>query len=341
MNSSTDILAQAQSKMENDPSAALYLLNSIPNPQNMDEEHYMEYVIANVRAKMLTSQNVKNDTLIFKAQEYFNNRNNPAQAAYANYYASAVHYSNGAIYKDMESTMLAKYYALKAGDNTMVAKCLQSIGNIYYEKRILDSALVYYRQASYYYDLTQGQETQKYKVLNFIGQSHYNKGNIDSAYFYFSRGLREVEQLDREDLQATFRHMLGVVYREQKDFSKSSAYLHRALTEVKNREEAARINLGLLRLYINKNQLDSAAYYADQIKQRLPDMSYIYSVQGSYVALAEYYQKSGNYKEAAYYKDSLRSIDRKIYESNNERGLKEAEDKYDSGLREKEMHNMR
>ncbi|MDR2953550.1 MAG: tetratricopeptide repeat protein [Prevotella sp.] len=339
-NHSTDILAQAQSKMESDPSAALYLLNSIPNPQSMDEEHYMEFIVANVRAKSLTYQSVKNDTLIFKAQKYFNNRNNPAQAAYANYYASSVYYGNGAIYKDMESTMLAKYYALKAGDNVMVAKCFQSIGNTYYEKKILDSALVYYRQASYYYNLTQGQDTQKYTVINFIGQSYYNDGNIDSAYFYFNRGLQGAEQLGRKDLQATFRHMLGRVYRRQKDFQKSSAYLHRALAEVENKEEAGRMNLSLFKLYIDKDQLDSAKYYSTRVKESLPDISYIYSRQGAYLSLTEYYQKSGDYKEAGYYKDSLRSVDRKIHELNNERGLKEAEDRYKSVLQKKEVHNL-
>ncbi|MDH6307195.1 hypothetical protein M2451_002429 [Dysgonomonas sp. PFB1-18] len=338
-NPSTEILAQAQSKMEDDPSAALYLLNSINNPQNMDKEYYMEYIVANVHAKVLLSQNVKNDTLIFEAQKYFNNRNNPAQAAYANYYASHVYYSNEATYDDLESTMLAKYYASRAGDNKLVAKSSQSIANTYYEKGILDSALVYYRQAFYYYNFTQGQETQKYKVINFIGQSHYNKGNIDSADFYFNKGLLEAIRHDRKDLEVTFRHMLGRVYRKQKDFSKSSAYLHKALAEVENKEEAARINLSLFRLYIDKNQLDSAGYYSTKVKESLPDISYIYSRQGAYKSLSYYYQKSGNYKEAANYKDSLRSVDRKIHELNSERGLKEAEDKYKSVLREKEIHN--
>lgn len=337
---STDILAQAQSKMEEDPSTALYLLGSIHNPQSMNEEHYMEYIVANVQAKVLLSQDVKNDTLIFEAQKYFNDRNNSAQAAYANYYASHVYYSNGATYDDLESTMLAKYYALKAGDNVMSAKSLQSIGNTYFRKNVFDSALVYYRQALNYYDLTQGQETQKYVAVNFMGQSHYYKGNIDSANFYFNRGLLDAVRYDRKDLQATFRHMLGVIYREQKDFSKSSAYLHKALSETKSREEAARINLSFLKLYVNKDQLDSAAYYADQIKLHLPDISYIYSVQRSYAALSDYYQKSGNYKEAAYYKDSLRTIDQKIYESNSERKLADAEGKYKSVLREKEAHNL-
>jgi len=339
-NHSTDILAQAQSKMESDPSAALYLLNSIPNPQNMDEEHYMEYIVANVRAKSLTYQSVKNDTLIFKAQKYFNSRNNPAQAAYANYYASSVYYGNGDVYNDLQSTMLAKYYALRAGDNVMAAKCFQSIGNTYYEKGVLDSALVYYRRASHYYNRTQEQETQKYTVINFIGQSHFNSENLDSAYFYFSKGLREAERLERKDLQVTFRHMLGRVYLKQKDFQKSSAYLHRALAEVEKREEAARINLSLFRLYIDKDQLDSAAYYTNQVKERLPDMSYIYSRQGTYHSLAKYYQKRGDYKEAGYYKDSLRNIENRINKSNNERDLAHAEGTYKSVLREKEKHNL-
>ena len=94
-NPSVGILVRAQSIVENNPQEALLLLDSIPHPQEMDKNHYMQYIVARVQARYKTYQDIKNDTLIVEAYKYFDDKNDPEKSALAHYYTSCVYNQKG------------------------------------------------------------------------------------------------------------------------------------------------------------------------------------------------------------------------------------------------------
>lgn len=81
------LLTQAQdSLIIGKPDIALNLLSSIDNPNKMDKESYMQYIITSVGAKYETKADITKDTLIFEAQRYFNKKEDLKYTVLANYY---------------------------------------------------------------------------------------------------------------------------------------------------------------------------------------------------------------------------------------------------------------
>ncbi|MBK5719696.1 hypothetical protein JGH11_02295 [Dysgonomonas sp. Marseille-P4677] len=339
-NHSTELLQQARLEAEENPSEALRLLNSISDPETMDKNNYMLYIVVKVQAKYRAKQNIVSDTLIFEAQKYFDSKNNSALSALANLYAASVYYENNLSYKDLEHSRLSLFYAKDAENNLLMAKSSNIIGNIYNDKNMLDSAIVYYKQALTYYDKVKNTEEYNLEVRKALGMVYRKMGDIENAYNSFNDGYIISKSLNNSQYKVTFEHMLGTIYNDKKDYIKAEKYLHLALNQTLNPKEHKRIYLSLLMLYNNKNQLDSADYYANLLKESLPEITYPYTLQESYNSLSDYYQKRGDYKEASYYASLQKDIDLKINEANNSKLLVEAEQKYKDTLKKKEAENL-
>lgn len=339
-NHSIQLLELAQQKVERNPSEALNLLNSISNPENMDKSSYMRYIVTRVQAKYKTNQNITNDTLIFEAQKYFDIQNDYVQSALAHYYISCIYYQKELSYKDFEHSRLAEYYARKAGDNFIIAKSLHSIGNVYNDKNVLDSAIIYYKQALEYYDKEVNAEKPKLDGIKALGMAYRKMGKLDDAYNTFNEGYKRSLANNNSEYKITFQHMLGTIYNDKKEYKDADKYLHEALSQTLNPDEKRRIYLSLLMLYNNTNQLDSAGYYAKNLKESLPKITYLYTLQESYSSLSDYYQKVGNYKEVAKYSNLQKDIELTIYQSNNSKLLFEADQRYKDALEKKDAERL-
>lgn len=335
-NHSIELLELAQQKAENDPAEALRLLNSIHGPETMDKDSYMRYIVTKVQAKSKAGIDITNDTLIFEAQRYFDNKNDYAQLALAHYYISSIYYKKGLPYKDFEHTQLAKYYAQKVGNSLLTAKSLHSMGLVYRDKEIFDSAILCFEEALKYYSKEEKTEKDRLEALKILGITYKDMGDSEKAYNIFNDGYKLSLSSNNLQYQVTFQHMLGTIYRDKKEYNKAEEYMQFALSQTLNPEEQRRIYLSLLVLYNNTNQLDSAGHYANLLKKVLPEITYPYTLQRSYSSLADYYRKTGNYKEVAKYSSLEKDIELQIYESNNSKLLAEADQKYKDALQKKE-----
>ena len=334
------LLEQAQTKIEDNPSEALLLLDSIRNPSGMDQDSYMRYVLLHVQAKSLMRKDIKSDTLVFDAQRYFDTKNDPYMSALAHYYSAGVYHANNTPDKELEHFMLAGHYARKAGNNLLMGKSRHSIGNLYYEKGVMDSAIVNYKQALDYYAKNGGMETFRLQVMRFTGIAYQAEGKLDSAYYYFDEGLRYSKELDNVPSQVSFTHMLGMLYRKKGDHQKSADYLRTALAETTDQQEAIWICLRFLKLYHNQNQPDSAKYYSDLMKEHLAKITYPRTLEDLYKSLSSYHEENGDYKEALHYNNLLLDVTRQINESNSLQKLSEADKKYKAALHKKELDSL-
>ena len=69
-NTHEKLLQEAQNKLaDNKPEIALNLLVSIENPEKMDKESYMKYIVTSVGAKYETKADITKDTLILKLSD--------------------------------------------------------------------------------------------------------------------------------------------------------------------------------------------------------------------------------------------------------------------------------
>lgn len=89
------IIDKAQREIEVNPQRALALLDSIINPEMMEKDDYMNYILLLVEAKINTRQDISGDTIIYEAQDYFNGKNDIQKAGLANYIAGRVSQAGG------------------------------------------------------------------------------------------------------------------------------------------------------------------------------------------------------------------------------------------------------
>ncbi|GAB6122359.1 hypothetical protein JCM30204_35080 [Dysgonomonas termitidis] len=333
-------MVQAQSKIESNPAAALLLLDSIRSPEEMDRGNYMQYIVADIQARYKTYQDIRKDTLIFEAQKYFDKEDNPYQAALANYYTASVYHENKITEKELEYFMLAEHYARIANDSLLLSKSQHSIGNFYYEKNVYDSAIVNFRKTLNYYPKNRSTESSRLNVIKTIGLSFYSTGKMDSAYYYFEKGLQMSDQFHNHDFHVIFIHMLGITLREQREYVKAGEYLRTAFSETSNPEEAQRIHIGLMKLYNTANRLDSAKHYASLFKEDVWKNAYVYSRRDMYNSLAEFYQKSGDYKNALHYSNLHKEALQEINEANNFDRIAEADRRHKATLHQKEVDRL-
>lgn len=341
-NHSAELLIKAQSIAENNPSEALLLLDSIQNPEQMDRNSYMQYIVARVQAKFnIHRPDIKNDTLILDAYKYFDEKREYAHSALAHYYTGTFYNENGFADRELKHFKLAAYYGRKVEDSLLVGKSLHWIGILYHRKNMMDSAIVNFEQALGYYATNKDAEKYRLHSINLIGFSYELSGHLDSALVFFEKGMRLAKQLDNKASQTTLSHSLGVVYRDLGDLHRSESYLQKALTETIDRDEYRRICLSTLMLYNDMNQLDSARHYSNLLKELIPEMTFAYTVQESYAAISEYYKKSGDYKTALYYNNLYDVTTQEIKEADNTKKLAEADRKYKAVIEQQELQSTR
>ncbi len=325
---SSGIVDQAQALAESNPSKALDLLDDISNPENMDREEYMKYVVTLVQTKFKTRQNITNDTLIFEAERYFSEKNKADQAALANLYAGIVYLQNGESDKAVTSFFKAENNACQAENNLTAGRSSNNIGYLYYEQDVMDSAVVYYQKALDYYEKGKVADSLILQTLTYIGRTYEHQKLLDEAKIYFDRGLDLANKINCRKNKSYFSHNLGIVYRKTGDYKLSEQLLHSALSYSPMSTDSLKVYLSLSLLNIKQNKPDSAKYYKEIVEKQLYEVSDNYTLRVIYEAFSDYYQQTGNYKQAAQYLKLEKEVRAEIEAQNRAKEIQQAHHKY-------------
>ncbi|WP_165026072.1 tetratricopeptide repeat protein [Dysgonomonas sp. ZJ279] len=337
---SSELLSKAQIIVEQYPENALLYLDSIQTPESdLDKDDYMQYIVTYTQAKYKAGHDITNDSLIFKAQNYF--KNNPQKAGLANYVAGYVYFERKIDDRALESYLKAEYYARKTNDDLLIARSLHSIGNLYFIKQSMDSAIVRYKEANSYYIKTKGAEKNRLLLYQQIGRTYEDMHNLDSALVYFEKGSVLAMQLNDSDYETTFIFLKGMVLWEKEDYKQSEEYLYKALEETKNDEEALKIRLNLARLYIKIGKQDAAQFHIDEIKNGLSKINGNIGLRSVYTSLVDFYTLNADYKEAIYYEKLIGKINQQISEEKGLDKLVIAEERHQRYIVDKESAEAR
>lgn len=331
------LLAQAQDFIGTDPKQALIALDSISNPDQLDKDSYMRYILARVQAKYKTNQNISQDTLIFDAAKYFDETNNAELSTLANFYAGGLYREKKMIDKALNSYLHSKDLVSETNNSLLKGKILHNVADLYYEQDIMDSALIYYKQAFDF--LEKDNSTPTYKLTNilFIGHTFYNLGQKDSAHFYYDKGLKEAIRLDDKNNQTTFLHQLGLVSRDLKNYPQAVSYLNKALEYTQKPADSLKTYHNLLKTYNYKQQPDSAKIYINILENRFNEVEDKYLLRNMYEASAEYYKQIKDYEKALYYREQQKQIDQEIKSGNKSVELFDADKRFHLSLKDKQL----
>lgn len=337
------LLTQAQNSLIMDkPDEALNLLASIQNPNRMDKNSYMQYLVSYVGAKKETKADISSDTLIFEAQRYFNDNGDSKNSALANYYAGWVYYTNNKLPQSLESFMNGADAADKSRNYLLAGKNFNNIAYIYFEQDLFDSAVVNYKRAFPYYDKLENTNQRKIEIFTDIGLTYESDNKLDSAYVYFHRGLDLAKQTGHKLEERQLYHNLGLTCYGMKEYDKAIEYFQSALAmDSSSDAEITQINLYLLNIYNKKQNLKFAKQYADLVVTGLPKVTYKYTLKEIYSSLTDYFVQIGDYKQAFEYSKLEKLTKEQIEHETNAPALLEADKNFYLGQKDREAEAFR
>lgn len=327
-NPSVLLLKQAQNETFTNPAFAITLLDSIENPKAMDKENYMLYAIILAQTKYNNDQDISQDTLILEAQKYFIENNNPEKAALASFYTAVVYRAKKIPDTALKNFLFAEEYARQAKNKTLEAKSLHFLGNLYYEQKVLDSAIIRYQKALKCYDNEPGSEANKLMAISGIGKSYEIKDELDSAYFYFNKAINLADSVHNKNQKAIQAYNIGFVLFRKNEYDKAKSYFNNAIQQSTSTVDSLKIFLNYSLLYNKIQQSDSAKYYIELINKRLPEITDNSLLESIYGSMSEYYSQIGNHEQALSYKDMQMKVSQKITDSRSTEKILNSENKY-------------
>ena len=330
------LLEKAQSLIESAPDSALMYLDSIFLPEKfLSKENYMEYLVTNVQAKYKNFKDIKDDTIIFEAKDYFDKK---VQRLTANSQSSIFHINShlysGCVYDERQDygKALNEYnYAFSTAelshDSILMYLSTSYIANIYGKQNYFDKALEKHLQ-SINYIKEDDKEMLATSYAN-IAKGYLISLNNDNSIYYIDKALDIVTDSDNKKLLSSVYQFAHVIYRECNRIEEAKDFLRLSIEANGDSLATSLYNLNLAELYLETGEQDSTKKYTHKLINEIDNINDMAFLASSYSFISDYYSSLNMNDSALYYQDRLtRTID-KIREDNMKQNIYEVEKKYD------------
>lgn len=317
-NSPEAILSEADKIVDLSPDSALFLLETIANPENLDEKEYNRYLLLNVKAKDKDYRDIAGDTLVFRLKDFYLKKGDTEKAAIASFYAGRIHYMR----KDLEKAVLAYLDAenltQKSTDYNLRGLIQYDLGEINYGQVIRDESISRLKHSAHFFDLA-GNYKNEILSYNGIGMNYQLQSQQDSAFYYYEKAL-SIAAVHKDSLQRAYvMQNIGVIFVNQGSMGQARSYFRQALRFLGGVNSQVKTYLNIARTFDIRAEKDSLTYYVDkslQLVRENPDSSL--SESGIYKLLAGVEEGNNNYQQAlVHQKKYLELIDRTYKDANN------------------------
>lgn len=268
----------------------------------------INYKINMLRAEVASHAGLmkKANTLFAKQQDFITSTHSPSTEIQY-YIVIGKHYLTHEQYNMALSELLRAYWiAVEHSSGALLAKTNALLGRLFFERRVLDKAIIYYSQSADFYGKYQHSPLIS-GVLKRMGDIYYLQGKYNLALVHYFNAI------DHENNDQNLNHIietrlaLADTYLELYNYPLAAQYLHRAeqLLESSNtsvlKAQAALLKAGLafhekdtknvinfaqnaltISRHVNNNALESKAYLllsrgfeqSGQFKKALQNMKY-------------------------------------------------------------------
>ena len=302
------LLRLAQEMVETDPDSAMNLIDSIYYPENsLSHKRYMEFLVTRTQAKYKTYQPIDEDTIVFKARDYFEKRsNNPERTALAWFYSGCVYREQEKYTDAMHHYKEAERYSLLTENIVLKGLIQYNIGDLLAEQNLYIEALEYYKASeSFYAQSLNKTYIRRSNCLSAVGRMHMLCQQPDSALYYFHKGLEIAEDYKDNKLQCLLSQNLSVVYLHVYQLDKAETYLRQAYILDNDSNNIPRYYLNFAELYTKIGNNDSISFYTNKLKHNLDSNvpNNIYFKISAYSYISEQKKSQGDYESALYYRE--------------------------------------
>ena len=219
-----------------------------------------------------------------------------------------------------------------------VAGTAMNIGTVYAEQSMFKEALSYFKMSANIYSKKKGWGYGN--DVNNIGQVYFMLNNLDSAKYYYKEAIEVWTSMnDQQGLAMTY-HNLGNLYGAEKNFTEAEKYLQKSLDLSYSMGDAYGItlNLGSLsRLAISTGNKEKGRKYLNESVNYALKNEQLGLLSQNYEQLYKLYKSENNFKEALGYHEKYFKTYDSIHSTENNKLLKDMQEKYESGKKQTEI----
>lgn len=334
-----DVLESAEKLIEDRPDSVVYLLETRIYPKELNKDQLNKYTLLLIQAKDKDDRNITNDTLIFKAKDYFVSKKDWRRAALSSFYSGHLYASQGYNKKAILSYLDAETYAKEIDDNSLRGLIEFYIGDLYYEQLIKDDAIIRYKISASYFN-----KAQRYKneiiAYNKIGSTFLLKGDVDSSFFYYNKSL-SLAEAEKDSLEIAYLlQNTSLVYDQIGDVENANKLFRKSLSFISQEKGKSKLYLNLALYFKNRQEPDSTLYYLNKSLETMSDEKDHALKSVIYSNLSDIKAKEQNYKESLHFYKLHAGEIRKKMQDINDQALMDAQRRYDFELIQNENNKL-
>lgn len=338
------LLTAAEQLTDNHPDSALKLIDSIFYPEkSFREKDYMRYWVTRVQVRYKNYLPVHEDTLIFRARDYFTEKPGDAiRTTLAYFYSGCVYREQGNNELAMKHYKDAQTYAAKTYDADLQGLMQYNMGDLLAEEGLYDQARLYYQQAESLYILSPVNAIAKQaRCLSAIGRMYLLSEHEDRAFTELHKGLKLAQSSQNSELQSLLAQNLSIAYSEIDQYAEAIEYMQLSFSLNEDSTKIARYYLNFAELYSATDRIDSLTYFTNKLKQVIEASEDPFLKASVYFFLATQAKKENKYDHAFDYQqkytETIEDISQKrllqsVYDVQKKYDYEKQQNRYDNQL---------
>lgn len=254
------MLEKSENLLNQHPDSALYWIESIDFPEDMNNEHYAQYCKLLVMSHIKNRIDIKSDTIIHHAVDYY--KNLPEERL--NYGKSLLLLGN--VYEEQENLALAEKYYFEVYSLSKNIKDSYLLQESAFELGGLHVDLLEYKEAIIWFDIAKdaaiknNDRIMKHRSMRYAADCYALLGMTDTALTIYDKVLSEIPQ-EKRFARAEIYKNIAIVYKNTKQYKESINYIQKSINTL-NREYAFPLQYILLSsIYESMGNRDSSNYY--------------------------------------------------------------------------------
>lgn len=303
----SDVLGGTFSKVEEYmdicPDTALYILNSIPNPDELRGKAGADYALLMTQAMDKNYMKFSSDSLIALALNYYSvDKREPDMCAKAQFYYGRVLLESDKAEEALGYFLAAKEYFKSVRNYKILALIAEETGKISRKQKKHAEALADFRGAfAIHRQLKDSMGIVRASL--HMARSFLFENQWDSSHYYYNYAL-ELTELKKYPFEISILHELGILYRSMGDLNAAEPYFLSAYQKESDEEKKYMECLSLGYLYMQMGRVQDARSY---LKMSM-NSTHAYTRIDAYTYLYFLEKDIDNFEEAIVYHEKADSI---------------------------------
>ena len=287
-----ELLNNADRVMEQHPDSALLFLKKIRHPQQLSSKDFALYSLLTSQACNKTDIEIRSDSLIQNAVDYFSDKNDFSRYGYALFYLSRIERNKGNTKGQAEALLRAIPIAIKSNNYKLLGLIYAEKASIYGEQNQMDSMILYNKLSLDVLIKSNDKKNSTIALLK-IGYGYYQLSDFRKALIYYQQAGDNAKLIKDTMLLSSTYSVISLSFFYLRNYAEALRYAKQSL-HFSDKYDFGKWT-SIAAIYMKLNQLDSAKIFLNNcIKNG-------YYTPDCLLLLQEISEKQKDYPQALYY----------------------------------------